>query len=343
MADILVRAAVSAKWEDVKAAAIDNLLLYLQTIVRDSGAEIHRFLPVLTGACEQMQQLPQDGFELVVRSFYSIQRLAGALLVPLEGTGEGLEPVNRLVAKYLEHTYRCWLSESDPQTGFDRDAAEMGPANAFDDLFEDISHRRIAEWRAALETIRDQVAMDSTEATRRLTEFPGFQAFVDTYKRIPHQLLQKDAAGGRGRHLKLIFLFQMMNISGLGRIHEETLREINQTLTWIIVNENYRNIQHLIRKTFSILKERSQAFPATALNCVLNMGKGVYKTDDVDLVNFFIDALIDFGFQAPMVQGVDDDWRIKVNSAHLQNIRTWMDLIKLNPKRSTRLLVCLSG
>ena len=54
-----------------------------------------------------------------------------------------------------------------------------------------------------------------------------------------------------------------------------------------------------------------------------------------------IDALIDFGFQSPMVQGVDDEWRIQVNSAHLQNVRTWLELIKLNPKRSTRLLSAL--
>ena len=133
----------------------------------------------------------------------------------------------------------------------------------------------------------------------------------------------------------------MMNVAGLALIHEETLRDINQTLTWIIVNENYRNIQQLIRKTFSILKERSQSYPATALTCVLNMGRGVYKTDDIDLVNFFIDALIDFGFQAPAVQGVDDEWRIRSNSAHLLNIRTWLELIKLNPKRSTRLLSAL--
>jgi pyruvate,orthophosphate dikinase len=39
-----------------------------------------------------------------------------------------------------------------------------------------------------------------------------------------------------------------------------------------------------------------------------------------------------------MLQGVDDDWKIKVNSAHIQNIRTWLELIEVNPKWSTRLL-----
>ena len=31
------------------------------------------------------------------------------------------------------------------------------------------------------------------------------------------------------------------------------------------------------------------------------MGKGVYQTDERDLINTFIDAVIDLGFQAPLI------------------------------------------
>ena len=71
---------------------------------------------------------------------------------------------------------------------------------------------------------------------------------------------------------------------------------------------------------------------------MLNMGKGVYKTDDSDQVNFFIESLIDLGFQSPMLSGVGNDWQVKVNTAHIQNIRTWMELIRFNPKWSKNLL-----
>jgi len=341
MMEILIAAVYAAKTEDVKAAAVDNLLLYLQTIVRDSDADFERFRPAVNDAFEQMHRLPEDAFDLVVRSYHPVVRLAAAFMKRTVVAPEGFAPLNRLLARYFECTYAYWLSASDPETACDREASEFGGASTCDDLFEDISHRRILEWQTVLRAMADSTAMDSAETTERLLALPGFSHFVDAYKRIPQQLLQRGAAGGRGQHLKLIFLFQMMNVAGLALIHEETLREINQTLTWIIVNENYRNIQQLIRKTFSILKERSQNYPATALTCVLNMGKGVYKTDDTDLVNFFIDALIDLGFQAPSVQGVDDEWRIKSNHAHLMNIRTWLELIKLNPKRSTRLLSAL--
>ena len=71
------------------------------------------------------------------------------------------------------------------------------------------------------------------------------------------------------------------------------------------------------------------------------MGQGVYKTDESDLVDFFIDSVISLGFQAPEIKGVGEDWQIRANPAHIQNIRTWIQLIELNPKWSKRLLSSL--
>jgi pyruvate,orthophosphate dikinase len=341
MVDILVNAVRSAKTADVKSAGVDNLLLYLSKIIKDSGEGFERFRPVVTAAFEEMGRFPEEAFGLLVRSFYSIRRVAAAFLARDADGAQGFAPLNRLLAEYLRQTYVHWLAEGDPKEWFDREAAEFELSGGFEDQFRDISHHQIAAWLAALKAIGARQDPGSRRTAEKLLELPGFNHFVKTYKSIPAGLMRTGPGNGRGHHLKLVFLFQIMNVAGLAQIHEETLREINQTLTWIIVNENYRNIQHLIRKTFSILKERSEAYPATALSCILNMGKGVYKTEDIDLVNFFIDGLIDFGFQAPMVEGVSDQWQIEVNSAHIQNVRTWMELIKLNPKRSTRLLSAL--
>ena len=132
-----------------------------------------------------------------------------------------------------------------------------------------------------------------------------------------------------------------MNISGLSLIHEDALRDINRTLTWLFQNEKDWNISKLLEKTFSILMVRTRKYPTTALNCVLNIGKGVYQTDEIDLINSFIDSVIELGFQHPNVGGVGDDWQIKMNNAHLSNIRTWMELIEINPRWSTRLLSSL--
>jgi len=339
--EIFMTAAESAKQETTRSDAVDNLMVYLQKIIKESQAEFGRFRPVVDAACDNIRSLPEDLFVLFIRSYYPISRLTRAYLAQCPEAVAGMGAPNRLLADYLKQTYTDWLAEEDPLSWFEKDAADLGGTENLDRFFSEISHAQIRKRQRRLADISRDNAIDAAETTKALLELPDFHYFVDQYRRVPQALLAHGGPKGRGHHLKLVVLFHIMNIAGLALIHEDTLRDINQTLTWIIVNENYRNVQNLIRKTFSILKERTQMFPATALGCVLNMGKGVYKTDETDLVNFFIDSVIDLGFQAPMLQGVDNEWQTKVNHAHILNIRTWLELIELNPKRSSRLLSAL--
>lgn len=336
--EIIVDAVESSKDADVQADAVDNTLLFLQKIVKESGPRFEMFLPVTNATLERMRAFPDKIFALFVRSYYSTSRLASAYLKAAPASLTNFSTLNLLLIKYLQHTYIYWLKESDPQSWFQQKAAEINAGSDFDEFFNPISHRQLQQLQGQLEQIVRVEDVGSKAVLSRLLQLPDFGRIVDEYRSTPRRLLEKGEGNSQSHHLKLIFLFHIMNLSGLSLIHEEALRDINQTLSWIIINDNYRNIQNLIRKTFTLLKERTRMYPATALNCVLNMGKGVYHTDEIDLVNFFIDSVIDLGFQAPMLEGVDNNWQIRVNSAHVMNIRTWLELIELNPKWSTRLL-----
>jgi len=336
--EILFDAIEDCKDEDVRGDAVDNALLFLQKIVSDSGPHFEQFQPVVDASFDQIRNFSDDHFSLFMNSYYAINRLAGIFLSKAPESCNDFKALNLLLIKYYGYTYRYWLNEVDPQAWFEKEAFEIGAKINFEDIFSPISHRQLNDWQSRLEICTHDKQVGSKENSTRLLELPGFGQMVDAYRQIPRKIMKKNGKDGRSHHLKLIFLFHIMNLAELYLIHEETLREINHTLTWIIENENYRNIQNLIRKTFTILKEQTRMYQATTLNCVLNMGKGVFNTDELDLVNFFIDSVIDLGFQAPMLEGVDDNWKIKVNSAHIQNIRTWLELIEVNPKWSTRLL-----
>ena len=338
LGDIFMEALESNAVSDIKVDAADNLVLFLQKIIKDSGSEIKKFIPFVENTFNRIRNLPDALFDLFVRSYYQVNRLAEIFLNESFAATGNLKALSILLIKYYHHTFDYWLHEEDPLSWFQKKAAEIDHGKNFDEFFNNISHAQLTAWKTELDQITLQRKFESREILERLLELPGFNQIVEQYRQIPRGLLKKGRESGRGLHLKLIFLFHIMNISGLSLIHEETLRDINQTLTRIIAKENYRDIQNLIQKTFAILKERVNTYPATTLNCVLNMGKGVYKTDEIDLVNFFIDALIDLGFQAPMIAGVDNEWKIKVNSAHILNIRAWLELIELKPKWSYRLL-----
>jgi pyruvate,orthophosphate dikinase len=338
LVDIFTETIDSDASMNVKADAIDNLILLLQKILKDSGSDLDNFMPVIEFTFESIYSFPDELFDVFIRSYYQINRLAEIFLNGTSRHAYNFKTINSLLIKFFQSTYDYWLSERDPLFWFTKETAEIDPKNNFDEFFKNISHSQLKQWKSHVEEIQQQKELESEEVLIRLLDLPGFSQIVEEYRQIPRSLLEKGDGNGRGHNFKLIFLFHIMNVSGLSLIHEEALRDINQTLTWIIANENYRNIQNVIRKTFSILKRRAGAYPATALNCVLNMGKGVYNTDEIDLVNFFIDSLTDYGFQAPMIEGVDNDWKIKVNSYHILNIRIWLELIQLKPKWSYRLL-----
>ena len=336
--EILTNAVESCKDTEVKGDSVDNILLFIQKTTKESGPHFINFQIVIDDTFDRIRNFPDDLFSLFVRSYYAVNRLAETYLKSSPESCTNFKALNLLLIKYYRHTYGYWLNEADPQTWFEKKAVEIDQNYRFDEFFESISHRRLKDWRSQLELNIQDKRIESEAVLTRLLELPGFGQIVEAYRQVPRQLLQKRDKKGLGHHFKLIFLFRIMNLDGLSLIYEETLRDINLTLTWIIENENFHNIESLIRKTFAILKEQSRMYQATALNCVLNMGKGVYNTDEIDLVNFFIDSVIDLGFQAPMPQGVDNDRKIKVNSAHILNIRTWLELIEVNPKWSTRLL-----
>ncbi len=339
--DIFFDAVRSDVEGDVKVDAIDNLQLFLQKIIKNADPVLAAFLPSIDNALSRIINLPDDTFALFTRSYYQINRLAQTFLSCVPKSDGVYKGINRLLIKFYNFTYGYWLSEQDPRAWFEGEITDIDRRSAYAGLFENISHAQLNDWKHQLKQMSGQQQLESDQILSALLKLPGFNQIIEQYRQIPRHLMTKAGGNGRGRHLKLIFLFHIMSIAGLALIHEETLRDINQTLGWIIENENYRDIQKLIEKTFSILKERASMYPATALNCVLNMGNGVYKTDDIDLINFFIDSVIDLGFASPNIKGVDNNWQIQVNKTHILNIRTWLELIELDPKRSIRLLSAL--
>ena len=324
-----------------KMDAVDNLLLYLQKIIKESKEAQDIFAPVVMAAFRDIRQYDYDTFFLFVKSFYQLKRLAVVFLDNMHTDDMDYTELNLLLARYFDHTYSFWIIQKDPSVWFEEEVEMIGPGNEWHIVFKDISRARFGSWKEALDRIALHGDPRSAEMLRELVTLTGYNQIADMYREMPQNLLEAGKGSNKGNQWKMIFLFLVMNISELSIIHEEALRDINRTLTWLIGNETHFYIRKLMEKTFSILQKQTDTFPATALNCVLNMGKGIYQTEDSELVNEFVEQVIDLGFQAPMISGVGNDWQVKVNPAHILNIRIWMELIDLGPKRSIRLISCL--
>ncbi len=340
--DIFLTALHETADQQVRSDAVDNLLLYIQKIIRNSGDELMRFMPAVNECFDRIRKLQPDFFTIFIRSYYRIDQIVSPFSSESSDTIEDYSAINRLLIELYRHTFAYWMTEVDPKTWFEKEAAPTRSQTTFDGVFEDISRDRIKQSGMALEKLVETADVAGPAMFKELLTFPSYNCFVDIYREIPERLLAMGDGKGKGRQWKLLFLFHIMTVSGLALIHEETLWDINRTLSWLIGHGSLGQTNRLIEKTFSILNDRIRHFPATALNCVLNVGKAVYKTDESDQINYFIDSMINLGFQAPLIEGVGDDWQIKANSAHILNIRTWIELIELNPQWSPKLLSYLA-
>jgi pyruvate, orthophosphate dikinase len=320
---------------DAKVDAADNLVLFLQRIVAPGQAHQERFDTLVDQSLERIGRLPDDLLVLFVRSYYPFKRLAEVL-----GKAPGerdLGAVNRLMARILTGGTDYWLSQKDPLQQFMDEIDGTVRSEVLEPIFADISHRVLRTQHQKLIELTRQADMSTRDVLAELCRMTDHYDMVQGYRKIPQKLFE--AGGDRaGDRWKVLFLFQIMNIEGLSLIHEDVLRDINRTIQWLITHQSNHNVTRLMQKTFSILEQSARSYPLTALNCVSNLGKGIFQTDDAQLIDTFIGAVIDLEFQSPQIKGVGKDWQIQVNSAHLQNIRSWLELVELRPKRARRLL-----
>jgi pyruvate, orthophosphate dikinase len=334
--DVFFQSIDSTVDEKLRINASDNLLSFIQKIIKDAGADLFRFLPVLDYAFDRIRHYPKNTFTLFVKSFYQLNRL-GAIYSQAVPSGSDFTSINHLLIKYFRYTYDYWLEQDDPLVWFEKESGKAG----LDEIFKPISHKHLKACQKSLESMVSSSEYSSKTILDRIVKLPGYGQIINIYSEIPQKLLSAGNNKAQANHWKLLFLLRIMDIIGLSPVHEDTLRDINRTLAWLIHHEDPLAVQQSLEKTFAILRRSVEKFPVTALNCVLNMGQGVYKTEKSELVEFFIDSVVSLGFQAPEIKGVDKDWQIKANPAHIQNIRTWIQLIELNPKWSKKLLSSL--
>ncbi len=335
--EILLAALAAETAPAVKIDAADNLILFLQKIAKTAGPDYKRFAPLVNQTLDQIRALPGPLFDLFVRSFYPFKRLAEDIAAAQGPETTDLGAINRLMGRILDEGLAYWLAREDPLQWFLAETGTSGLSQELALIFHPICHGTLKDQRNQLVRLIGQGKGGTPALLHQLCRMSDHNDIVQAFRHIPQKLLN---AGGNdsGNQWKVLFLFHIMHIEGLSLIHEDALRDINRTLRWLIANQSSRYVRNLIEKTFSILKVSTQSYPATALSCIQNMGRGIFLTDKGELIDQFIDGVIDLGFQAPRIAGVGDDWQIKVNNAHIQNIRAWLDLVELRPKRATRLL-----
>jgi pyruvate,orthophosphate dikinase len=335
----------SRKNSKVTALTVEALLAFADKVISSLKPET---LPLygqqLNDFFEQLARLDEIDSSLMmqmVQGHHPIKKMAAQLLSLGCTTDFSCIPAARLLQKILITNYEYWLSEEDPQPWFEQhcggfcDKWEAGPEMTA------ISHAQMRGHLRVLEQIN--LEEDPQQALSRLLELPAHVDIVRFYREIPGKL-GEGIEGGDTFYMenrKLLFLFRIMDTSGLSLIHEESLREINRSLVQLIRKQNFDEIEQFFTTAFQLLKANVRKYPHTSLQCIQVIGGEVFKRGNSRLVEAFLFEAVRFGFQYANVMGVDEDWQPISNPAHLANIRVWLNLIMQEPKWCSTLFSAL--
>ncbi|MCP4671551.1 MAG: pyruvate, phosphate dikinase, partial [Desulfobacula sp.] len=339
--DIFLNAFESDSNLKIRTSAVDNLMLFIQHIVKDSKDELNRFLPVIEKAVLKIESFENEDFYFFVKSYYQPDKIAKNLLDYLENDALIFKSIGLFLIKFYKSSFDYWMTQDDPVSwvGQSIDTNQLTPG--LKEILENVSHAKIKLWQKNLEAITEKSDQNWGQTTRNLTQLVGFQEFVSQIREVPQKIMKESNNDTTGFHLKLTFLFYIIQIPGMAAIHVQALRDINTTLIYLIDDKDFKRDINIVNKTFSLLKTLKGKYPDTVLDCIHKIGDAVYKTSKIELINHFIDRVVDHGFQFPMIEGTGDDWQIKSNTAHVKNIRVFLDLIGQHPKKSRRLLSAL--
>ncbi len=173
-----------------------------------------------------------------------------------------------------------------------------------------------------------------------LLEFPDHLDLLRDLKGLIVQIISLDEKE-IPEDLKLLLLFKFIETPVLKLIHEELIREVNKLLISLIDAKSLNNLDEFLIKFFRILKKKLNLYPWTALECIKNIGIRILNKQEVYLTEVLINEIIKFGFQPPDIKGIDVYWKIKQNPNHLLNIKTWLEIFKVNPEWCSSLLAAL--
>ncbi|KPJ99482.1 MAG: phosphoenolpyruvate synthase [Desulfobacterales bacterium SG8_35] len=342
----------SRKNSTLLAQTIESMLAYTDRLVslldQDSLSRYERHLALLFA---RLKNLDDEVIIFMVQGQHPMKRIAQHLLQLEKGeTSYDFKPLAELMQRVFTMNYEYWLSEKDPLAWFTEECGDICRGWQAGQLFNAISHNKLAKHLDALNSV--DIDSDPRQALSVILELPSHMDIVRMYKVVPEKLSeeqqsaleaadQEEQLDRFSENRKLIFLFHIMETSGLALIHEETIREINRSLVQLIRRQTFEEIESFLLTTFQLLKVNVRKYPHTSLQCIQLLGTEVFKRGNSRLVEAFLWESVRFGFQFANVAGVDEDWQPITNPAHLANIRVWLNLIMQEPKWCSTLFSAL--
>ena len=328
---------------DIRDSAVRNLLDFLDTMLSQSHENLQVNISLFPEVLDGLLAMSRESPSIFVRASSYLKKIIRSLAEDKTIFPE--EMFESLFERMLEITYQFWLTQPDPADWFAPGEADEGPSlEAYTSLIYPLSHAHIRTLLATLEDLHINPKDGETSRIAAYLGLPDYFQVINGYLLAADQLVKGDLLPKRQYLMKLDFLLMIMQVPGLSDIHVTALREINRCLHIVFQQEERKeNLGEFVCKIFDLLRRSGSqdAHRKAIFDCLTTMAREVFEQNNHPLVNTFIDALIAYGFQPPEITGATSEWQVRVNPAHIENIRSWLKIIALKPRWTKRLVSAL--
>lgn len=160
-------------------------------------------------------------------------------------------------------------------------------------------------------------------SAQELINIPGFNDISLHIRQLHH--------GFDRFHEKFYYLLYLLHLEGMQNQKDLLLRDFNNLLRNIKNELSSDDIFGFLDNIFQLFNDLKTSNPGTVLDCILTLGKEIFRTENHHHISHYEKLLIGYGFIGPGVVYISDDWQLTVNEYHIKNIRVWMELIEYSP------------
>ena len=332
----------SSSDREVKDSAIHYLFDYIDAIFNQSGEFLTRNLSLFPEMIKLMRGAIDEDEAIFKKCSSYAKKIIKSMIEKKADVGTPL--FENLLHKIFKITYQFWLAQADPAEWFvAEDVDAQHSAAAYQQFIEPLSHGHLRTLIQNLGTLNAAPHPVESGGIQRYLGWPDYYQIVNGYLHVADQLEKSSAYQGHQQVVKLRFLFNVIDVPSLVDIHASALREINHALKIVFQEEKKETFHDFVRRMFGFLKKNKaqSEFSAAIFDCITTTAREVFAQNSHALVDTFIDELIRYGFQYPEIKGSNEEWQVKVNPAHIMNIRCWLEIIGMKPRWTKRLISAL--
>lgn len=313
---------------DNSQKAIDELLEILNQLLQKVDAEynniLHTFLKLMTQI--NNQQNLQRGLEILQQN-YSEKYLPNSAyfrnyLSKLEANAAFQKQAIALTQKIIQAMLIFWQKNSKIERWYQKNRKLF--SKDYSEVVEKIGEKFFQEKLADLR---------KASTWEQLKQIPLYNDVANLFRQLTNEFSHSIE--------KIYFLFYLLHLPGMKKLNNHLLWDMNRLLA-IVKNElNHDEMLKFLHNIFNLFAEFKQEYTGTVLDCVSTLGKEIISLEEKELIDYFVEKLIDMGFVDPGKVGITEDWQLEVDPNHIKNIRVWMELIELEQYKLQKLLSAL--